>query len=135
MSDNAAATTVTLMMGITDYAYDAQGLAMSTDHLTRVRLPEQFAAEDIARMRTDFELLAKAMRDHPSEMALLLGAHCSKDAAVSRRIADELGLSEDNFKAQGGGIIWGVVAAAVLCDVLTACLTGWTFGTPLDPSA
>jgi hypothetical protein len=122
-------------MGITDYQHSQQRLAMSTDHLTRVQLPAEFSADDIQRIRTDFELLATAMREHPDEMAELLGAHSRRDTDAAKRIAETLDLSEERFVAQGGGIIWGVVAVAVVCDVLTACLTGWTFGTPLDPSS
>jgi hypothetical protein len=98
--------------------------ALSTDHVTRVQLPNRLSAEDVERMRRDFELLATALRDHPTEMRDLLEAHFRKDTTTSRRIAETLGLSEEAFKAQGGGIIWAVVGAAVVCDVFTGCLTG-----------
>jgi hypothetical protein len=78
-------------------------------------------------MRRDFELLAAALRDYPTEMTNLLEAHFRKDTTASRTIAKTLGLSEESFKAQGGGIIWGVVGAAVVCDVFTGCLTSWAW--------
>jgi hypothetical protein len=113
---------------VVNFGRDQEGFTLSTDHVTRVQLPNRLSAEDVERMRRDFELLATALRDHPTEMRDLLEAHFRKDTTTSRRIAETLGLSEEAFKAQGGGIIWAVVGAAVVCDVFTGCLTG---GVPL----
>ena len=116
--------TMTLVLGITNFRQDQEGFILSTDKQTRVQLPSELSTEDVQRMRRDFELLAAALRDHPTEMKNLLEAHFRKDVVSSRRIAETLGLSEESFKAQGGGIIWGVVAVVVVCDVLTGCFTG-----------
>jgi len=122
--------TMALVLGVVDFSHDREGFVLSTDHLTRVQLPSRLSAEDIQRMRTDFELLATALRDYPTEMTSLLEAHFRKDTDTSRRLADEVGLSEESFKEQGGGIIWAVVGALVVCDVITGCLTSWAWGPP-----
>jgi hypothetical protein len=33
-------------------------------------------------------------------------------------LAQQLGLTEEEFESQGGGIIWGLVAGIVVADVL-----------------
>ena len=119
------AATMTLVIGSIGRSHEADGLSVETDHLNRVRMPEHFTAEDVARIATDYELLAKMMRERPSEMGDLLDAHCRRDHEESRRLASDLNLSEENFVAQGGGIIWGVVAAVVICDIVTSCVDGF----------
>ena len=126
-SANDAGNTMTLVLGIVDFSHYRNGLVQATDHLTRVQLPSRLSTEDVQRMGKDFELLAAAFREHPTEMTSLLEAHFRKDTNTSRQIADTLGLSEEAFKAQGGGIIWGVVGALVVCDVFTGCLTSWAW--------
>ena len=116
--------TMTLVVGIANVSQDRDGFVLSTDKQIRVQLPSQLSTEDVQRMRRDFELLAAALRDYPTEMKNLLEAHFRKDTVTSRRIAESLGLSEESFKAQGGGIIWAIVGGIVVCDVFTGCVTG-----------
>jgi hypothetical protein len=117
--------TMSIVLGVVGFDHEMDGLPLSTDHVTRIQLPERLSPADLSRMRTDFELLAAALRDYPAEMTNLLEAHFRKDIASSRKIAETIGLSEQSFKAQGGGIIWALVAGLVICDVLAGCLTLW----------
>lgn len=119
--------TLSLVLGVVGFGHDMEGFPLSTDHLTRLQLPSRLSSEDIDRMRTDFELLAGVLRDNPKEMADLFGAHLRKDTATSRRVAQSLGLSGEYFKEQGGGIIWAVVGALVVCDIVSGCLTSWAW--------
>jgi hypothetical protein len=114
--------TLTLVCGFVGVARSDHAFPMSMDRVNRVRLPSRFAPEDIERIRIDFELLAGLFRDHPDEMASLLESYVRKDATASRSVAASLGISEDTFTAQGGGIFWGLVAAIVVCDVVTRCI-------------
>ncbi|MCX5382728.1 hypothetical protein [Streptomyces sp. NBC_00083] len=116
--------TLTLALGVTDYRRTHLGFTTSAEHVNHVRLPSRFAPEDIRRALRDYELLADTLRTHPVEMAELLEAHARKDGAASRAVAARLGISEESFEAEGGGIVWGVVVAVIVCDVFTGCFTG-----------
>jgi hypothetical protein len=122
-----AENTMSIVLGIVGFDHGMDGFPLSTDHLTRVKLPSRLTPEDLKRMQTDFELLAGTLRDHPTEMAQLFEAHCRKDTTTSRRIAKSIGISEESFKQQGGGVIWAVVGALVVCDVFSGCLTSWAW--------
>jgi hypothetical protein len=63
-ADNSLA----LVMGVADFKHEREGFMFSTDHLTRVELPRDLSEDDVQRMRRDFELLAEAIRDYPTEM-------------------------------------------------------------------
>jgi hypothetical protein len=119
--------TMTLALGVTNVSHKLHDVDVSTDHLTRLQLPNRMSRQDVRRMQRDFEILAEALREHPTEMANLLEAHFRMDTKTSRRLAYDLGLSEEAFKARGGGILWAVVGALVLCDVVTGCLTRWAW--------
>ncbi|SRR6266542_4096493 len=114
--------TLTLICGFVDVERSNHAFPMLMDRINRVRLPSRFSPEDIQRIRRDFELLAGLFKDHPEEMASLLESYVRKDATASRGMAASLGISEDTFTEQGGGIYWGLVAAIVVCDVLTRCI-------------
>ncbi|MER0449070.1 hypothetical protein ABR738_31720 [Streptomyces sp. Edi4] len=118
------AETLTLALGVTGYARSHAGLAASADHVNHIKLPGRFTPEDLHRALRDFELLADTLRAHPEEMTQLLEAHAMKDAKAARAVAARLGISEESFEAEGGGIVWGVVVAVIVCDVFTGCFTG-----------
>lgn len=117
--------TLTLVCGTVGFERTDHGLAMSSDHINRVRVPDRFSQQDIQRIQRDYELLADMFRDHPTEMASMLEAHARKDITTSRRIASSLGYSEEYFEAEGGGIFWGLVAGLVVCDVFTSCISSF----------
>jgi hypothetical protein len=95
--------TMSIALGVVGFDHEMDGLPLSTDHVTRIQLPERLSPAVLSRMRTDFELLAAALRDYPAEMTNLLEAHFRKDVASSRKIAETIGLSEQSFKEQGRG--------------------------------
>ena len=45
---------------------------LCTEGAVSVQLPSRLSTEDVQRMRGDFELLAAALRDYPTEMTNLL---------------------------------------------------------------
>ncbi|MEU3630499.1 hypothetical protein AB0E11_00705 [Streptomyces fradiae] len=117
----------TLVFGVTGLSHDHEGLALSTDHVHQVRLPSRISTDDVRRMTADFEILAEAFRENPEDVARMLEAHARRDTDTSRALARSLGFTEDRFEERGGGIIWAVVGAAVVCDVFTGCLTSWAW--------
>jgi hypothetical protein len=127
MTQQSERSETALVLGIVSFSHDKAGLAMSTDHVTRVQLPNRLSTEDVQRMQKDYELLASVLRDHPEEMKNLFEAHSQKDIKSARRIAGTLGISEESFKAQGGGVIWAIVGGLVVCDVFLGCLTSWAW--------
>jgi hypothetical protein len=84
-------------------------------HSGRLQFSADFPAEGIRRAQVDAELLASKLRENAEEMQMLLQAYMSGQGSEVQRLIGELGLSESEFQAQGGGIFWIVVIAGVLC--------------------
>ncbi len=65
-------------------------------------------------MKKDFELFLKTVVENPKKISSLLEAVAKGDVGAAKPLAKGLGLSEDDFQAQGGGWIWIIVAGVAI---------------------
>jgi len=72
-------------------------------------------------MQKDFEIVAELLKKHPKEMESLFNAIVQNNIEKAEKVADEIGLSEHRFAAQGGGLVWVVAGAIGLAIVLFTC--------------
>ncbi|MDP9372191.1 MAG: hypothetical protein M3Q65_06995 [Chloroflexota bacterium] len=84
------------------------------DNIGRLELPQQFSPEDLQRAQRDGEILAGKRRDSPTEMAALLTTIVQRKGHGTRQAVEQLGLTEEQVSAQGGGLMWLVVVAVLL---------------------
>ena len=65
--------------------------------------------------------MLSAVRDNPQEMGKLLSAVAKNNIWEAQQIADKLGLTEERFRSEGGGIWWGIPIAIGLAVLLWTC--------------
>jgi hypothetical protein len=81
----------------------------------RLQIPRDFTPEHLRLAEVDLEIIAKKLRENAEEVRMLLQAFVDgRNSDVERQIK-ELGLTEADFQAQGGGIFVLVVVVGVLC--------------------
>ena len=90
------------------------GFSTSTDYVRHIKLPLKFEAEDVQRARKDCEILAKKLQADPERIVTLLAAAQGNDVTKAQQIAQEIGLTEEEFAKSGGGLMWLVVIAVLL---------------------
>jgi len=105
------------VVGLAGFQQTIGDFPISTNDVFRIQLPQQFTSEDLDRMQTDFQLLADVLRLQRNRFNDLLAARMQNQKEVATMIAKELGLTEEESQAHGGGILLGVVAIVVTADV------------------
>jgi hypothetical protein len=116
--ETVAMGTIYGTVGLAGFSHTTAGFEVATDRILRIAVPQKFSLENIKRMQRDFEILAEILQKHPEEMTALLEASMQNNILEAHRLAQELGLTEEEFESKGGGIIWGLVAGIVVADVL-----------------
>jgi hypothetical protein len=106
------------VVGLTACEGKTGGFSVSTDRVLRIELPRQFTEKDLEVMHKDFQQLAALLKDRPKDMASFFNASLNHKIREANGAAKKLGLREEEFTAEGGGIIWWVVGAVVAADVL-----------------
>ena len=69
---------------------------------------------DLERAARDAEILAAKLRENPEGITEVFHAVRRGDKKAAAAKLQELGMSEDDFKEQGGGLFWLVVLVVVL---------------------
>jgi hypothetical protein len=92
-----------------------QGIRLEVGHIGRLSFPVDFPLNNLQTAQKDFELIAAKLRDSPDRVQKLVRAVVSGQNSEVRELAEELGLRESDFQAQGGGILPAVVVIAVFC--------------------
>jgi hypothetical protein len=85
------------------------------ERLFPVDVPERL---DFSRVEKDCEQLSRLIHEHPKEMNEFFEAAIKRhDFSAARNIGEKLGLNEQKFAANGGGLIWLVVAVVIIVVV------------------
>jgi hypothetical protein len=111
---------ITAKIGLTGFSAKLGGINTSSDHEVQLEMPERFNMEHIKVAQRDFEMLAQIAREHPKEMVELQNAVLDHNFPKAKKIADQIGLDEDQFVSRGGGFLYAalVTVAAVLAVVI-----------------
>jgi hypothetical protein len=106
-----------VIFGLTGFETTIDGVCVSADRTARLELPETFTPDHMERIRNDLAILADTAAQKPNEMMAFQNAVLTRDPAAGR-LADELGLTEEKMAANGGGLVWVVIAIAVAAALL-----------------
>ena len=98
---------------------EVDGVKFSREQVFRAELPRSVSRQDIQVMRRDLELLAQIAEQHPDDFTALHNAVLRQDFGTANRLARKIGLSEEQFAAQGGGaakagIVVGIIVVLVI---------------------
>jgi len=69
--------------------------------------------ESIPVVQRDFEILAEKLRTNPEEVSVMMNALVSGKIREGLEWSEKIGLTEDDLKAAGGGLLWLAVAVGV----------------------
>ena len=105
-------------VGLTGFKHTREGFEVSTNRVLQVKIPHRITTRDIRRMQKDFQGLADVARDYPEKLKAFLEASLHNNVLRSKNLADEVGLNEREFRSQGGGLIWWIIAAIIAADIL-----------------
>ena len=85
----------------------------------KLLVPAHVKSGNISTVTRDTEILLDILKKHPREVGALVNAALAGDPQSASEIAKMLGISEEKFKAKGGGPLWLIVIVVIL--VLKAC--------------
>ena len=108
------------VIGLTGFPFKTGGFSGTAEQVVRMEMPTTFKGEGIEKSKKDFEMISQMLRNHPGEMVELLDAVVQNRIADAVKKADQIGLREHKFMAQGGGAAWLVAVAVVVAIVLVA---------------
>lgn len=118
--DAPTATGVQAVLGLTGLSGQSRGVRVAQERVVRFELPAAFDARHSEIFRRDSELLAEIASQHAESLAYLHNCAMRSDFGEARRIADEIGLTEERFSDEGGGFWIWIAAAAVFIAVAAA---------------
>jgi hypothetical protein len=82
--------------------------------LEKLDIPQHFTREDVAVAAKDAELLHRRIISNPDDFTELLNSITGGDSKKCQGLVRSLRLTEQDFKDDGGGIVWLVVVAVLL---------------------
>jgi hypothetical protein len=82
--------------------------------LDRLEIPESLSPADIRRAARDAKVLYERLTEHPKEMHELLSAVLKGDKKSAQGGIRQLRLTEADFEAEEGGLLWLVVLIVLL---------------------
>ena len=118
----AATSGVHAVVGLTGLTVESGGFTIQTEQLLRLPVPNVIDASHASSIRRDFELLAEIAAQYPDDFVRLHNAAAQSDLPAAARIAKQIGLTEDRFVRDGGGI-WGAMIAIAAAGIAIAVLT------------
>jgi hypothetical protein len=92
------------IIGVEGFSHTADEMTVTKDYVSRIQLRTSFTRKDLDVIAKDCELLAKLLRERPQEMIELLEAAARNELGKARTIANKIGLTEEHFVSQGGGL-------------------------------
>lgn len=96
------------IVGLTGFALQQGDVRMFRERLTHIELPEKFTANHVALMRKDLAIISGIAEQQPEDLLSLNNAVLKYDLQTANRLAQKIGLTEENMLANGGNI-WGLI--------------------------
>jgi hypothetical protein len=85
-----------------------------------VDLPMKFSAEHISLAARDAEILQGILNDNPEQIERIVSAVTAGNFQEAQEIARSIGMTEESFIEQGGGLLAIVIIIAIGCALLLA---------------
>ncbi|MEY2517706.1 MAG: hypothetical protein QOJ89_5064 [bacterium] len=119
-----AASDVHVVIGMTGLTTQSGGFTIKQDRVLSFPVPRDFASSHCAVARRDFELLAEIAGKESESLGRLHKAAIENDPATATRIANEIGLTEERFVAEGGGVWTAMIVLAAVGLAYAAATSG-----------
>lgn len=108
------ATTIQATVKLSGFAGNKGGFSVLADLARQMDIPKQFHLDDIKRAQRDCEILAEKLKNNPKEAMELFQSIVDNKIDDARRLSGKIGIDEQKFIDQGGGLMWLVVVVVLL---------------------
>jgi hypothetical protein len=108
--------TAKLTVSLERHPFDADGLPASYRDSVELQVG-RFGPREMKKAQVDAEMIASLFRKHPKEITAMANHMMAGRTIAAREIASTIGLTEEVFQENGGGLFWVaiiVVGAAIL---------------------
>jgi len=123
-----------VVIGLTGFHARRDGLEISSDQILRIEVPAVATEQHLELMRNDLGAITKIVGEYPQQVLSIQNAVLRHDLASANRLAEEIGLTEENMVANGGGM-WGyILLAAVVIGAYAAFGGSGTEHPPPEPT-
>ena len=99
---------------LSGFAVSKGGFSVFTDLARHMDIPKKFHPGDIKRAQRDCEILAETLKNNPKEAAELFQCIVDNKLDEARQLSIKLGIDEQKFIENGGGLMWLVVIVVLL---------------------
>jgi hypothetical protein len=110
----------TVVIGVAGSGLPQSIFDVAAGRSIRAAIPENFTAEHVALAARDSELLMGMLKNHPHEFCEMVNAINTGKFTEARKMAEKVGLTEENIISQGGGLWAVVIVIAVAAALLLA---------------
>jgi hypothetical protein len=121
-----------VIIGVTGFQSRRDELNISSDHILRIELPPVATEAHLELMRNDLGTITRIVADYPQTVLDIQNAVLNHDLVSANRMANEIGLTEENMIANGGGM-WGYILLAAVVIGAYAAFSGGSDAPPPQP--
>jgi hypothetical protein len=105
---------IQLTLGIKGIEGQRGDLDTISDLTLHIQAPPSFKVLDIRRVAKDCEILKQKLDENPKEMGKFLSLIVAGRFQEAQPLAEKLGLTEEEFATQEGGLVWLAIAVAAV---------------------
>jgi hypothetical protein len=120
------------VIGLTGVESQVAGMRLFAERFIRADLPSNISGEQLELMHNDLEAITAISRKNPAAMIKVLSAACKHDFATAHRVANDIGLDEENLKRCGGGQV-GIALGIIVILVIVALASDSGGGSAPEP--
>ena len=120
------------VIGLSGVEANIGGTRFVSDRILRLDLPPTLSAKELDLMHNDLEGITAISRQHPEKTIAILKAASKHDFAAASKLANDIGLNEENLVKRGGGQV-GVAVGILVVLVVAAALMSGDGGSQAEP--
>jgi hypothetical protein len=97
-----------LTIGLERHPFDADGMSARYREFVELQVG-RLGPREMKKARADAEMMASLFRKHPKEITAMANHMMAGRILAAREIASTIGLKEEAFQENGGGIWWYLI--------------------------
>ena len=97
-----------LTISLERHPFDADGLPARYRELVELQVG-RLGPREMKKAQVDAEMIASIFRKHPKEITAMANHMMAGRTVAAREIASTIGLTEEAFQENGGGIWWYII--------------------------
>ena len=101
--------TARLAVSLESHPFDADGLPATYRDSVELQVT-RFGTQEMKKAQRDADMIASLFRQHPKEIIALTNHMMAGRRTAAREIASAIGLTEETFQENGGGLWWVLIA-------------------------